>query len=175
MLKKFIYALLILAAGGALYFFLVLNNEAEGGEQAPDFTATTINGSQFALSDLRGKYVLLSFWGSWCGPCIKENPNLKQLYDAFGGRSLVGAEGFEIVSIALEKSDRQTLRIIEKSNLNWPYHVIDVTRFVMMSEYAQLYGVKELPSKFFIDPEGNIIQRDMSIADIRQYLTVLEQ
>ena len=69
------------------------------GALAPDFVGQMHNGSSMKLSDLKGQYVLLDFWGSWCGPCVAEAPDLKKIYDSFHGKNFKDAKGFEIVSV----------------------------------------------------------------------------
>ena len=84
---------LALVLGRYVYF----KPSVSHGEAAPEISATLLNGSEFKLSALRGNYVLLDFWGSWCGPCRRENPSLVKLYNTFHGQSFEAASGFEIV------------------------------------------------------------------------------
>ena len=84
------------------------------GESTPDFTATTITGEQLELSSLRGNYVLLDFWGSWCGPCRQENPRLVQLYDKYQNTSFQQAESFVVISIGIEENENRWRRAIER-------------------------------------------------------------
>ena len=95
------------------------------GENAPDFTLEMANGTPFQLSNLKGNYVLLDFWGSWCGPCVKEAPDLKRLYTAFHGKNFTDAKGFEIVSVGIETDKSRWLSAIDRLGLAWQYHVSD--------------------------------------------------
>ena len=170
MVRRIFGGLIVLVILLFVYNFFLKKPNFSSGEKAPDFDATLIDGEAFKLSDLEGKYVLLDFWGSWCAPCRKDNPKLKSIYKDYANKSFEDADGFEIVSIALEKSDKLTRRIIEKEGLNWKYHVIDVSKIVLMSDYAQLYSVKEVPTKFFINPKGEIMGTNQSFEEMRRIL-----
>ena len=122
----------------------------EYGIQAPNFEAELIDGTKFKLSNLKGKYVVLDFWGSWCGPCIKESPKLVELSHKFKDRA-------EIVSIALEKESNSWKKVSQKFGYNWKYQIVDINSFVLMSSIAQKYGVSEIPAKFLISPEGELL------------------
>ena len=113
------------------------------------------------MSELKGKYVLLDYWGSWCSPCLKSHPALVQLYHQFHGQSYKDATDFEIVSIAVESSRRNWLDIIRQDQLSWPYHLIQTKLFD--SPIVKTYNVKQLPTKFLINPEGVIIAVDPSM------------
>lgn len=142
------------------------------GEKAPDFSAALIHGSQFSLSKLRGRYVLLDFWGSWCGPCREENPKLVALYREFKRKRLKKADGFEIVSVGIENHAPRWSRAIENDGMIWPYHILDVSSNMKFfnSPIAQLYGVKQIPTKYLINPEGRIIGVNLSTEKIRAIL-----
>ncbi len=169
-MKNIITILLLVVAGIIVYNFLLKPPSFDPGDEAPTFEGTLIDGTTFKLEDMRGKYVLLDFWGSWCGPCRKEIPMLKSLYKDFNGTTFKDADGFEIVSIALEKSDVYTKKIIEDQQLIWPSHIIDVNSIIMLSKYAQLYEVKDLPTKFLINPEGKFMGTNLPEAEIRRLM-----
>ena len=82
----------VLFYGGRYIYFKPKYND---GQELPDFTATLLDGSEFALSDLRGKYVLVDFWGSWCGPCRYESPQLVELHQKYANEEFADANGFE--------------------------------------------------------------------------------
>jgi len=89
------------------WFTFLRSPEAKMGKMAPDFSSELIDGTPFQLSDLKGKYVLLDFWGSWCAPCRRDSPNLVKLHNEFNDATFNNAQGFEIVSVALEKDNRR--------------------------------------------------------------------
>lgn len=165
-LKIIIITGVILFALFRLYTFITLK---KAGDKAPLFEETLINGESFQLKNQTGKYTLLSFWGSWCAPCLKENPNLVQLYKKYENKDFKTASGFDIVSIAIEKNDKRTKELIKKHNLYWPYHIIKVSSLVMKEPLALLYSVTDLPTKILIDPDGVIVGR-MKIREVDAYL-----
>jgi thiol-disulfide isomerase/thioredoxin len=95
------------------------------GEDAPSFTTADINGQNISLSDYRGYYLLLDFWGSWCAPCRRENPILAMMYDKYKDRKFKSASGIKFLSVALEQDRESALKAIEKDGLVWPGHIVE--------------------------------------------------
>jgi len=168
MLSKILNALLVLLAAGLLINYIYRLPRFDDGESAPTFKATLMDGSSFDLADMKGKYVLLDFWGSWCAPCRRENPEIVKLRQTFGGQQFADAGGFEVVSIAIETNEARWKNAIAKDGLSWRYHIAQLDRFD--SPIAQLYGVKEIPTKYLLGPDGNIISVNDSPADIAEFL-----
>lgn len=137
------------------------------GEVAPGFQTELINGKSFALSDLKGSYVLLDFWGSWCGPCRIESPHLVKLHNDFNGKSFSDAEGFEIVSVAIETKESRWKNAIAKDNLNWPHHIVQLDRF--KGPIATKYGVREIPTKYLLDTKGEILMVNPSFKELSTF------
>jgi len=169
-MKKVITVFLVVIGGLLAYNFFLKPPSFDAGQKAPDFKGTLVDGTPFKLDDVKGNYVLLDFWGSWCGPCRKEIPMLKSLYADYNGKNFKDADNFEIVSIALEKSDKYTKKIIEQQQLDWPNHIIDVNSIIMLSKYAQMYDVKDLPTKFLINPDGKFMGTNLPEDEIRRLL-----
>ena len=160
---------LLIVGGIAFFFYSKSGKSLPKGELAPDFEAELIDGTPFKLSDLRGKYVILDFWGSWCRPCRLENPRLASIYNKYKGKSFRDADGLEVVTVAMEKQDGAWERAAEMDGFTWKYQIVEQTMFVSLSGIARKYGVTEIPSKFLIDPDGNL-REEKSLALIDNYL-----
>ena len=133
------------------------------GVMAPDFTQADVNGTPVKLSSFRGKYVLIDFWASWCGPCRQENPNVVKAYNRFKDKN------FTILGVSLDKTDGKAnwLAAIKSDGLTWT-EVSDLKFW--NNEAAELYAVKSIPANFLIDPTGKIIARDLRGDDLENEL-----
>lgn len=139
------------------------------GVEAPDFEAELPNGSTFSLDELRkDNLVLLDFWGSWCGPCREENPNLVKLFNDYHGKSFEQFDNFEIVSVAIETREDAWKKAIAADGMLWKYHVIQLDRF--QSPIPELYGIKEIPTTYLINTDGRIVGVNMTYEALDSYL-----
>lgn len=122
------------------------------GAVAPEINLATPEGNNLALSSLRGKFVLIDFWASWCGPCRKENPFNVALYNQYKSK------GFEIYGVSLDQDPARWKAAIEKDGLIWK-HVSDLKGW--SSAAGQLYGIRSIPSTVLLDPSGKIIAKNL--------------
>jgi peroxiredoxin len=134
------------------------------GEVAPDFTLNSPEGKPIALSSLRGKFVLIDFWASWCGPCRMENPNVVRMYERFKDK------GFDIYGVSLDDNEKAWKTAISRDNLKWQ-HGSELKKW--NSGVAQAYGVNAIPATFLLDKDGKIIAKDLRGAALESKLTEL--
>ncbi len=132
------------------------------GAAAPDISLNTPDGKTIKLSSLRGKYVLIDFWASWCGPCRKENPNVVRMYNKFKNKN------FEIFGVSLDDNKQKWTGAIAQDGLGW-MHVSDLKGW--QSQGAALYSVTAIPATFLIDKEGKIIAKNLRGDALEQKLT----
>jgi thiol-disulfide isomerase/thioredoxin len=123
------------------------------GQPITNFIQKDSLGNDFSLASLRGKYVLIDFWASWCGPCRQENPNLVKAYQQFK------AKNFEIIGVSLDRNKLKWLEAVKKDGLSWS-HVSDLKGW--KNEVAKLYEVRFVPQNILIDPKGIIIAKNIT-------------
>jgi len=136
------------------------------GSQAPEFTESDPDGKSIGLSDFKGKYVLVSFWASWCGPCRAQNPTLIKLYNQYK------EQGLEILGVSLDKPGEKSewTDAIKEDNLSWP-QVSDL-RF-WNSKVGKMYGVVVLPQNVLIDRSGKIVAKNLTMEALSRKLKTL--
>ncbi len=140
--------------------------EINSGEKiAPEIALNNPEGKEMKLSSLKGQYVLIDFWASWCGPCRRENPNLVRLYNEYKNK------GFTVFSVSLDKDLDAWKKAIKKDNLSWPNHVSDLMQW--NSPMVQLYGFNSIPHTVLIDKEGKIIATGLRGSSLEQKLKEL--
>ncbi|MDT3401578.1 TlpA disulfide reductase family protein [Mucilaginibacter terrae] len=131
------------------------------GHKAPDFTAKDVTGKDVKLADFKGKYVMLDFWASWCGPCRQENPNVVRLYNQYK------AKGFNILGISLDDNKAAWQRAIMDDKLTWQ-HVSDLQKWD--GAVARSYQIQAIPSNFILDLQGNIIAKNITGKNLEEFL-----
>lgn len=138
-----------------------IGKRRQTGIKATDFTQNDLTDKPFTLSSLRGKYVLVDFWASWCAPCRAENPNLIKAYQQLKGKN------FEVVGVSLDQSKDPWEGAVKKDNLPW-IHVCDLKGW--KNEVAVMYGINSVPQNLLINPQGVIIAKNLRGEDLTQKL-----
>ena len=131
------------------------------GQKAPAFTQNNQDGKPVTLESFKGKYVLIDFWASWCGPCRMENPNVVRAYEQFKSKN------FTVLGVSLDKDKGKWLKAIEDDNLKWT-HVSDLGYW--NNAVAVMYKVRSIPQNFLLDPDGRIIGKNLRGEELTGFL-----
>jgi peroxiredoxin len=150
----------------AQYKQLIAQNKSlpKIGGIAPDITMADTSGKAFSLSMLRGKYVLVDFWASWCGPCREENPNVVNAYQEFKNKN------FTVLGVSLDKQKAEWTKAVEEDHLTW-YHISDLKYW--SSAAVAPYGIEGIPYNVLLDPQGKIIAMNLRGNDLKIKLSEL--
>jgi len=138
--------------GKEIQDYLSLVKDLKIGDHYADFEQMNTLGNPFKLSQVKGKYILLDFWASWCGPCREENPNLVATYQRFK------AKGFTVLGVSLDDDKASWLAAVKKDQLSWD-NVSDLKGD--KNAVSLMYGINAVPSNFLIDQNGIIIAKNL--------------
>lgn len=147
--KKVLFIFTLMVISGAIMAYFAESRTIIEGSRAAPFKETTINKKVISLEEYRGKYVLLDFWGSWCGPCHQEAAHLKEAHNQFKNR-------VQFIGIAVDNNRKSVQQFLENYDITWPQ--IQVPRnHPIPAKLVSRYEVNGYPTLFLIGPEGNIL------------------
>lgn len=132
--------------------WLAVAKKTAVGQPGMDFAQPDADGRSVSLTAFKGKYVLVDFWASWCGPCRAENPNVLKAYSKFKDR------GFDVLAISMDEKKDKWLAAVQADNLPWT-HVSDLKGW--NNAAAELYGIRAIPQNVLINPEGMIVAKNL--------------
>lgn len=138
-------------------------NLLKAGTVAPEIALKTIDGKQFSLKSLRGKYVVVDFWASWCPDCRKDAPNVVAMYNKFHKK------GVEFVGVSFDTKSESWKSAVEK--LGIPYTQVSDMKNMRESPVALAYNIKWIPTVYVIDPEGKVVLATVVSQKVDAYLT----
>jgi len=171
--RKIISLLIIFLALTSLFTSCNFNSPfsaiENNGDTLRDITMPDTSGKLLSLSSMRGKYVLVDFWASWCVPCREQDAQLVKLYSDFHAKHFRDASGFRVYSISFDADRSRWIGAIRDDSLIWADHVSRLTGWD--SSVVEDFGVSAIPANFLIDPKGKILGMNLSLVTVNTILT----
>jgi thiol-disulfide isomerase/thioredoxin len=167
-MKKLILMVAIVLAGSYLLNVFAQKQGIEIGNKAPEISLPSPEGKIVTLSSLTNKVVLIDFWGTWCAPCVKEQPELAKLYKKYKSRSFKNGIGFEIYGVSLDAKRENWENGIKTQKINW-IQVSDLKFW--RSPVAKTYNIQELPYNMLLDGRGVILAKNLHGAELEKYIS----
>ncbi|HEY4155355.1 MAG TPA: TlpA disulfide reductase family protein [Puia sp.] len=137
------------------------SSESWVGKSVPELVLPDVNGNMISVSSFKGKYLLIDFWASWCGPCRMENPNVVEAYNEFKGKN------FTILGVSLDKDKDSWKKAIAQDHLTWT-HISDLKYWG--SQAVQIFGFQGIPFNVLVDPSGKVIAQELRGRDLENKL-----
>lgn len=136
------------------------------GTEAPDFTLAAPDGTRHSLSEMKGSYVVLDFWASWCPDCRKDIPEMRRLHDMYGQR-------IKFVSVSFDDKKDNWTRCIESNGMDW-LHLSELKKW-KSTDVSRLYNIKWIPAMYLIDRQGTVILSTVMIDKLAAKLKELHE
>ena len=167
-MRKLILMVAIVLLGSSFLNAFAQKQGLEIGEKSPEIVLPSPEGKDVALSSLRNKVVLIDFWGTWCAPCVKEQPELAKLYKKYKNANFKNGKGFEIFGVSLDAKKSNWENGIKSLNINW-IQVSDLKFW--RSPVAKTYNIQELPYNLLLDGNGTILAKNLHGEELGKMIT----
>lgn len=164
-MRTLILLVVLLFSGGAALTLSAQSIGLEKGNKAPEIRLPNLKGDTIALSSLKGKLVLIDFWGTWCSPCVEEQSELAKLYRKFKQSAFTNGKGFEIYGVSLDSKKENWGTFVTKNKIDW-IQVSDLKFW--RSPVAKTYNIQGLPFNVLIDGNGMIIAKNLHGANLEK-------
>jgi thiol-disulfide isomerase/thioredoxin len=156
------------AIAGYLIYKSSIQINLSNGDKMDDIVMAGPEGEFYSLYAIENKYILVQFWASWCGPCVKEIPELKEIYTEYKNQKIGSSDGFEIYAVSLNFDEQRWKNSLTGLGINWSYNVNDTLAF--KSAIARKYNIGSIPTNVLLNPQYEIVGVDLSPEQVRKLL-----